>query len=531
MTPVPDEFGHSWIFRAVKSKRALSSLGVCLLLILTGACGSGSASNASAPTPGGDGTNGLERVTASGPTRDPVAIETRESSDESEGSSSLWGDEIDAPIAGSFPFANDLGYLIRAQLDYAGSHLEVVERVRFVNRTGRRLDSLPLVVEANRRAGVFHLGEIIQEDGGRVEDVELQASQMTLLLEPGLGPGEEIGFSIAYGLDLPREASAFGFSGRQINLGDWYPFVPPYVPGDEWLIRRPASVGEHLAYPLADYRVEIELLAAPEEAIIASSALAQPQGDYVRYELAQGRDFAWSVSADYEVLGEQTGDVAVYVFAFPEHRRAGEAALEAVVTALALYSNLFGPYPRAQFSLVESSFPDGKEFDGLAFMGQEYFHFHAGGADGYLTAIAVHEVSHQWWHAQVANDQALEPWLDEALATYSELLYYEHAYPELVDWWWAFRVHGFEPEGWVDSTIYDHRSFRSYVNAVYLRGALFLRDLRDEMGDPAFERFLQTYWRANQGEIVTAEDFYRQLPEGFLTANVNLRGEYFQDGE
>jgi hypothetical protein len=498
---------------------------------LISACAPVPASNGIPPLAGGDDMESQAPSVAPRETGTPIFPGLRETSRESGASDFDWEGDIGVPSPGSFPFANDLGYLIRAGLDYESGHLEVVERIRFVNRTGGQLDSLPLVVEANRRAGLFHLGEIIEQEGRRIQAVELEADQLTLLLEPSLRANEELEFSITYGLDLPREASALGHSSRQINLGDWYPFVPPYSLEVGWMIRGPASVGEHLVYPRADYRVEIRLLGAPEDAIIASSAMVQPQQNYLRYELAQGRDFAWSVSADYEILSAQSGDVTVQVFAFPEHRRAGEAALEAIVDALALYSELFGPYARPQFSLVESNFPDGKEYDGMAFMGQEYFHFYAGGADGYLTAIAVHEVSHQWWHAQVANDQALEPWLDEALATYSELLFYEHAYPELVEWWWAFRVHGLEPKGRVDSTIYDHRSFRSYVNAVYLRGALFLRDLRDILGDPAFELFLETYSRANQGEIVTGEDFYRQLPKGFSAGIANLRAEYFEGRE
>jgi len=45
-----------------------------------------------------------------------------------------------------------------------------------------------------------------------------------------------------------------------------------------------------------------------------------------------------------------------------------------------------------------------------------------------LIDIGVHETAHQWWFASVGNNQALEPWLDEALATYSERLFYEKNY-------------------------------------------------------------------------------------------------------
>jgi hypothetical protein len=53
----------------------------------------------------------------------------------------------------------------------------------------------------------------------------------------------------------------------------------------------------------------------------------------------------------------------------------------------------------------------------------------------------------------------MEPWLDEALSIYSELLYYERYYADLVDWWWDFRVRRFHPVGWLKSTTYDHSGF------------------------------------------------------------------------
>ncbi len=97
--------------------------------------------------------------------------------------------------------------------------------------------------------------------------------------------------------------------------------------------------------------------------------------------------------------------------------------------------------------------------------------------------IGVHETAHQWWYARVANDQALEPWLDEALATYSEYLFYSHFHPELVKWWWGYRVDYFQPAGWVNQRIYDYGGSYPYRDGVYLRGARFFDQLRQRMGD------------------------------------------------
>jgi hypothetical protein len=436
--------------------------------------------------------------------------------------------DLGTPSSGSFPFEGVLGYHLRAALDYAERRLRVGMQVHYTNQTAGDQHALPLVVEANRRAGVFHLLDVQEGDGHRIASFELEADRLILSLVPPLASGDQLDFSVDYALEIPSMSGPLGDSGRQINFGDWYPFVPPMDKAGEWLIRRPAAVGEHLAYTRADHMVDIQIRNAPQSVLLASSGECDAIEGGFRCRLPAGRDFAWTVSPEYELLGGSAGEIKISIYVFPEHRAAGQAALQAVGQAIDLYGETFGPYPRPEFSVVESSFPDGMEYDGLVFVGGEYFRYYAGGPDSYLTTISVHEVSHQWWHAIVANDQAMEPWLDEALATYSEALFYERVYPDLVDWWWNFRVQGFEPEGWVDGSIYDHHTFRSYVNAVYLRGALFLGDLRASLGDPAFETFLQTYLQEQGGRVASGADFFAALPEGFAARLPRLIAPYFQ---
>ncbi len=438
-----------------------------------------------------------------------------------------WSD-LGRPSSGSFPFEGALGYHLRAALDFAERRLRVTMQVRYTNQTAGVQDALPLVVEANRRAGVFHLIDVQEAKGSRIAAFDLEADRLDLSFAPPLASGESLEFSVDYALEIPSTAGPLGDSGRQINLGDWYPFVPPYDKTGEWLIRRPAAVGEHLAYARADHMVDIQIRNAPQSVVLAASGICEELEGGFRCRLPAGRDFAWTVSQEYEVLRSNAGEVEISMYVFPEHRAAGQAALQAVAQAIELYGDSFGSYPRPQFSVVESSFPDGMEYDGLVFVGGEYFRYYTGGPDSYLTAISVHETSHQWWHAMVANDQAMEPWLDEALATYSEILFYERVYPELADWWWNFRVQAFEPEGWVDSSIYDHRTFRSYVNAVYLRGSLFLRDLRARLGEPAFDTFLRRYAQEQGGRVASAADLFAVLPEGFAARLPRLMAPYFQ---
>jgi aminopeptidase N len=177
--------------------------------------------------------------------------------------------------------------------------------------------------------------------------------------------------------------------------------------------------------------------------------------------------------------------------------------------------------------VVEAEFRDGMEYDGLYFLSTDYYETFFGGPLNFLTALAAHETAHQWWYGLVANNPATEPWLDEALATYCEKLYFEEYHPDFVDWWWEFRIELYEPTGWVDSTIYDHDGFRPYVNAIYLQGASFLEALREQIGDEAFFSTLREYMTRQSYGQGTAEDFF-----GFLQAHTDknltlLFTEYF----
>jgi hypothetical protein len=420
-------------------------------------------------------------------------------------------------------------YILSTRLDYARHHLSASQTTAYVSSSPLPLSELVFVVEPNRQPGVFTLTGLTWADGQPVTSYTLEGALLQVPLPTALSPGEAITLSLSFELNLPAQSAPFGYTARQTNLGDWYPYVPPYDAGRGWLVHAPGAVGEHLVYDVADHRVDIALDGPETAVVVAASGLTHPtSGDGSQYQLDAARGFAWSASHVYHVISETVGVKQVVAFVFPEHQIAGEAALHAVADALAIYSAQFAPYSHAELVMVESEFSDGMEYDGLFFLGQEYFSDYSGDPRGYLTAIAVHEASHQWWYGLVGNDQATQPWLDETLAIYSELLFYEAVYPDLADWWWWFRVTRFDPAGWVDSTIYDHDGFRSYVDAVYLRGALFMEELRNLVGDEVFFAFLQDYVRQGNLGQMTASDFFGLLAERTEADLDPLISKYFE---
>jgi aminopeptidase N len=127
----------------------------------------------------------------------------------------------------------------------------------------------------------------------------------------------------------------------------------------------------------------------------------------------------------------------------------------------------------------------------------------------------------------VASDQNDEPWLDEALASYCEKLFYEKNHPELVDWWWSYRVDFYQPAGKIDGSVPSYAGFTPYTNAVYKRGAHFFEDLRQAMGDDAFFAFLKDYATRMDGRIATRTDFFMLLQQHSQTDLSGLLSDYF----
>ncbi|MGB9585976.1 MAG: M1 family metallopeptidase [Anaerolineales bacterium] len=454
------------------------------------------------------------------------------------------------------PNSEDLfpSYHIRAELNYSLHQVEFHEIITYTNRSTEKLNNILLMIEPNRYDGTFQLQELLINGKSPTSTPELQSNQMLLELEQPLEPQQTIILDIAYQLHLPQPIPSpttrpvpFGWTPRQTNLVDWYPFIPPYIEGKGWVAHKPGYFGEHLAYETANFEIILvnkgkEILSAPTSLAdsgetqaghltVAASAMAQIEGNEIHYKLQKARTFALSISHDYLIQTQMVGNIFVIGYSFPIHVQAGAAALKTTSQALELFQNLFSSYPHSTLSVVEADFLDGMEYDGLYFLSNGFYNLYQGNPTEYLVAIAAHETSHQWWFGLVGNDQAEDPWLDESFATYSEKLFYEFNYPDAQSWWWAYRIDFFKPSGYINGSIYSFETnpnpYESYRNAVYFNGAKFLEDLRKTMGDEAFFQFIKTYAETYSYQIVTTQDFLQLLKKNTSVNLDNLINQYF----
>ncbi len=380
-------------------------------------------------------------------------------------------------------------------------------------------------VEPNQWTGCFNLSSL-QQDSAPVTDYTLDGNRLTIALGSPLQPAATTTFAVGYSLDLPWKASdgTFGYRTNQVNLTNWYPFIVPF--NGDWVLHDPSTFGEYLVYDAADFDVNIQV--DDPGITLAASAPGQVDGSATRYHLEGARTFVLSASDSYNVEETAVGPVIIRAYYLPGHKDANDAVVWMATQSVGLYQVKFAPYPYQSLSIVESDLHDGQEFDGLVFLASKFYTEYNGSARSNLFSIGTHEIAHQWWFGLVGNDQATEPWLDEALAVYSERIFYEYNHPGYDDWWWDFRVNYFGPSGYVDQGVYGFSTFRAYVNAVYLNGANFLEELRTRIGDEAFFAALKDYAQTNARGRATAADFFAAVRRHSSRDFSDIIGAYLQ---
>jgi hypothetical protein len=444
--------------------------------------------------------------------------------------------ETPAPTVTPIPEPELAKYILNTTIDYDAHTLTVDESIYYPNHTASQLNAFVLAVVPNLWAESFNLNSIAIDDTP-ITTYSLEGQRLDIALSSLLKPGSTIKINIQYTLDLPfaeqedpniSRPRIYGYTTRQMNLTNWYPFVVPYING-EWVLHEPWVYGEHLVYDAADYEVNLKFVDPATAPIVAASGFPEQLADSTRYTVNAARTFALSASREFQVSTLQAGDVTVSSYYFSFNEAAGQAALQTSAEAVQIFSQRYGTYPHKTLSLVMGDFNDGMEFSAFFYLSRDFYNLYDGTPANYLTFVAAHETAHQWWFEQVASDQALQPWVDESLATYSERIYYESVNPDLISWWWTYRIDFYKPQGFVDIPIYDGQGFRPYTNAAYFQGAHFLEDLRARIGDDAFFAFIQDYFTQGRGKIVTAADFFRILSGHTGTDYSDLVRKYFQN--
>ena len=243
-----------------------------------------------------------------------------------------------------------------------------------------------------------------------------------------VAPGQPVSFEIAFTTRFPAAVRRTGWSGDWMVAAQWFPKIAVLdsgLDGDSWACRPASALGEFYGeFGTYDVTLDVpqglDVVASGVEAPAAGSAPAGMRR--WRFVAEDVHDVAWVAAPGLEVTRERVdGDLELRVVHAPEQRAGARRHLEAARRTVETLGRWFGRYPWSVLTVV-----DPPPWTGDAFRGMEYPTLVVVGMDALLLGrgvflpeySTVHEVTHQWFHALVATDEAAEPWLDEGLSEY-----------------------------------------------------------------------------------------------------------------
>ncbi len=187
----------------------------------------------------------------------------------------------EAPAETPSPAPERARYALNATLDYAAKTVSVDQTVLYPNHSGETLSSLVLAVVPNLWPGSFNL-TALNVDGAPIPGYDLNGQKLEFNLPTPLAPETTISVSLQYSLALPfaeqqdpsvERPRIYGYTARQVNLANWYPFIVPYEAGAGWVLHDPWYYGEHLVYEAADFEVNLK---SDPSVVVAASGTPPP---------------------------------------------------------------------------------------------------------------------------------------------------------------------------------------------------------------------------------------------------------------
>ena len=337
---------------------------------------------------------------------------------------------------------------------------------------------------------------------------------LTVILPTEVYPEERVSVDISFRLNLANVIARTGYTEKTVNLANFYPILCEYDQQNGFYECVYYSSGDPFYSDVADYTVT--LTTDDNYTVAASGKLEgrQTSGNKATatYSIENARSFAFVLSKQFESMTKTVGGVEVNYYFYDD--KTPEKSFEFAEKSLNLFCEKFGKYPYPNYSVVQTEFVQGgMEFPALVMISDDLE------SEAYGEVI-VHETAHQWWQTAVGNNEIEYGFLDEGLAEYSVVLFYEN-YPE----------YGMERQNLISSSEKTYKTFCSvydkfygkvntvmkrslkdfsseyeYVNMAYIKPCIMYDYLRVSIGDEAFFKGLKEYYKKFCYKNATPDD-------------------------
>ncbi|HEY2908179.1 MAG TPA: M1 family aminopeptidase [Vicinamibacterales bacterium] len=288
-----------------------------------------------------------------------------------------------------------------------------------------------------------------------------------------------------------------------VASGSLVPGAPELIPAKGTAVARKLYVFE-ARQPLRYLAFIVSRFARAETVTVGLDRTSQPDGDMPALSGIINHSLNLAVEAN------------------PRQVAHGHELIARATDIAQFYASIIGdaPYPSFTLALVESDLPGGHSPAYFAALNQPLptspfvWRNDPTAFINFPEFFAAHEIAHQWWGQAVGWQNYHEQWISEGFAQYFAALYAQHlrgdeafgaVMKQMRKWAMADSDQGPVYLGYRLGHI--HSEGRVFRALVYDKGAAVLHMLRRLVGDEAFFRGLQRFYRESRFKKVGTDDF------------------------
>lgn len=424
-------------------------------------------------------------------------------------------------IDGAF---SDNKFTANLSVDFFNHSDNVIEELKFnlygnAFRKGAKFS--PIATQHNLKAypNGQSYGDIcihsVHSKGGELQFEVTGEDKNVLLVElkEQVFPEERVCVQISYTLTLANVIARTGYNSDTVNLANFYPVLCALDENGFYECVYYSS-GDPFYSDCADYTVSIECDSSYKVASSGKLVDERVNGKNTKsvFKIENARSVALVLSQKFQKLSLDCNGVQINYYYYDD--QTPDKSIEYATNSIKLYENLFGKFPYQTYSVVQTKFiQGGMEFPSLVMISDDLKGLNYG-------EVIVHETAHQWWQTAVGNNEIEYGFLDEGLAEYSVILYYEN-----------YAEYGYTRQSLVKSSedtfkvfcsVYDKlsskvdtRMIRSlkdfsseyeYVNVAYIKPCIMYDTLRQTIGENKFFSALKRYYATYKFKNATPFD-------------------------